>query len=382
MLESHFSQYHFKWAPLRGLRTDKWKYILAPKPELYDLEEDPGELYNIASRRPAAAAEMDRRLTELARSVSSPEVDRSASTSIDPETRAKLEALGYLSGGGAADRLKDFPSRDELAEMPNPLDGAIALHYVNACSEMLRAQNFVDALGVARRGIGADPDNYRLQYLLGQAQLGLGNPDKAIAEFDRAVQINPSDAATHSVIGRIHYMLGRFEEARIALERAIELEPNRADAVETLGMAYARLGDLDRAMERLQLAIDLDDGSWRAVLRLGRIQADSGRLEEARASFQRAMTLNPYSSEVLGTIGVFYLQIGNPEFGRTSLEQAHRIAPDDPAISLYLAEALLQTNADQAFVRDQLERVVTLAPESKLAAKARRILAEMSSDQL
>ncbi len=378
MLESHFSQYHFKWAPLRGLRTDKWKYILAPRAELYDLEEDPGELFNIASQRPEITAEMDRQLAELAHRVSSTVVDRSASTSIDPETRAKLEALGYLGGGGAADRLKDFPSHDELAKMPNPLDGVIALHYVNACSEMLRTQNFVDALGIARRGVAADPENYRLQYLLGQAQLGLGNPDKAIAEFHRAARINPSDAATHSMIGRIHYMLGRFDEAREALETAAELEPNQIEVLETLGMAYARLGDLDRAMERLQLAINLDDGSWRTVLRLGRVQADSGLLEEARASFQLAMTLNPYSPEVLGTIGFFYLQTGNPEFGRISLEQAYRVAPNDPAINFYLAEALLQTNADQALVRDLLERVEALAPDSPLAAKAQGTLEKMS----
>ena len=46
---------HYGWSDLRAVRDGRWKYILAPKPELYDLERDPGELRNLADAEPAQA---------------------------------------------------------------------------------------------------------------------------------------------------------------------------------------------------------------------------------------------------------------------------------------------------------------------------------------
>jgi len=376
MLESHFSQYHFKWAPLRGLRTHHFKYILAPRPELYDLQADPGELYNLASTRPDLVAEMDLQLEDLVANVRSPKIDRSAASSIDSDTRAKLEALGYLVGGGAADRVRDFPSRAELATMPNPIDGTLALHYVNASSEMLRTGNLDVALDVVRRGLEVDPANYRLQYLLGQSYLLLGKLEKALNEFNRAAEINPSDSAAHSMIGQALYRTGRFEDAVAALETATRLEPNRADALEILGLAHARLGNLPEAIQSLQQAVHHNDGRWQALLRLGLVQAEADELEEARQSFQRALHLAPYSPEVLDTIGLFYLSVGNPSFARQSFAQALRVQPTNPAIRYHLAEAIIAGDGGLDQARPHLEQIIDEAPDSDWAERARAALAQ------
>ena len=60
--ESYYQNVLLGWSPLRAVRTSRWKFIEAPRPELYDLESDPGELHNRvddragARRRPAARA--------------------------------------------------------------------------------------------------------------------------------------------------------------------------------------------------------------------------------------------------------------------------------------------------------------------------------------
>src|SRR6185295_7024403 len=46
--ESLTPRLHYGWSDLRALREGRWKYILAPRPELYDLQEDPGETRNLA----------------------------------------------------------------------------------------------------------------------------------------------------------------------------------------------------------------------------------------------------------------------------------------------------------------------------------------------
>ena len=47
-METLYPKINMGWAELRGIRTNQWKYIRAPHPELYDLVQDPGEKANIA----------------------------------------------------------------------------------------------------------------------------------------------------------------------------------------------------------------------------------------------------------------------------------------------------------------------------------------------
>jgi arylsulfatase A-like enzyme len=53
------------WSPLVGLRSGGWKYIRAPRPELYELSEDPGERVNRISERSDEAARLRERLDAM-----------------------------------------------------------------------------------------------------------------------------------------------------------------------------------------------------------------------------------------------------------------------------------------------------------------------------
>ena len=64
-LESLFPKIHMNWSELRGMRTDRWKFILAPHPELYDLEHDPAEKHNVISQHPIEADELQRKIWEV-----------------------------------------------------------------------------------------------------------------------------------------------------------------------------------------------------------------------------------------------------------------------------------------------------------------------------
>jgi choline-sulfatase len=48
--ESFYARFHYGWSELRALRTERYHFIEAPRPELYDLAEDRGETRNLADR--------------------------------------------------------------------------------------------------------------------------------------------------------------------------------------------------------------------------------------------------------------------------------------------------------------------------------------------
>src|SRR5262249_9629118 len=79
----------FGWSPLRSIRIGEFKYIDAPKPELYHLAADPGERINLAARDPARAQSMR---TTLAQTVAAhhPKRARGAALSLTPPQRAAL----------------------------------------------------------------------------------------------------------------------------------------------------------------------------------------------------------------------------------------------------------------------------------------------------
>jgi arylsulfatase A-like enzyme len=89
----------FGWAPLRALRADRYKLIDAPRPELYDLDADPGEQQNLYATRPAVAAAIRARLRSF---VSPHQAPDDVPEDKDRAVLERLASLGYISGRPAA----------------------------------------------------------------------------------------------------------------------------------------------------------------------------------------------------------------------------------------------------------------------------------------
>ena len=107
--ESAYPQ-RFGWSGLRALRAGRFKYVSAPRPELYDLERDPAEEHNIVTERAALASMMAARLDALAGPAS---VHRP----IDDEVAARLGALGYVASG-----VSDAARKDQRGSAIDPKD--------------------------------------------------------------------------------------------------------------------------------------------------------------------------------------------------------------------------------------------------------------------
>jgi len=108
--------------------TFQYKYIQAPKPELYELSKDPGELKNLAEENPKLVKELDYKLEQIKQSSRS-EIAQLAKgrVKLDDETRKQLLALGYLTGKTRFDL--------EEAKKKNPRDYASLLRYLNSMQD-------------------------------------------------------------------------------------------------------------------------------------------------------------------------------------------------------------------------------------------------------
>src|SRR5258708_1467040 len=114
--ETFLPRLHFNWSELRGLETDNYHFIDAPKPELYDLSKDPGETQNLYAEKKAVSDEMRARLAALIRQYGAGQ-ELAEKTGLDPALMERLKSLGYagFSGGGKSITVSD-------RSLPDPKD--------------------------------------------------------------------------------------------------------------------------------------------------------------------------------------------------------------------------------------------------------------------
>src|SRR5207253_9070874 len=113
--ETFLPRLHFNWSELRGLETDKYHFIDAPKPELYDLSKDPGETHNLFSQKQAVAGELRARLSKLIVQYSAGQ-ELAEKTGLDPALMERLKSLGYAGFSGGSN------SGANIHALPDPKD--------------------------------------------------------------------------------------------------------------------------------------------------------------------------------------------------------------------------------------------------------------------
>ena len=87
----------YGWSPLLSLRTPNYKYIDAPRPELFRLEKDQGEQNDVRSVYPKVAADYDKMLKKVV-AESSANAPAPSAANLDSDTVEALAALGYIGG--------------------------------------------------------------------------------------------------------------------------------------------------------------------------------------------------------------------------------------------------------------------------------------------
>jgi len=207
--------------PLRFIRVGNWKYIHKVDPELYDLDQDPGELENLAARHPERVAALRERLADLLRSAAPAPAD--AVEALDEEQRRELEALGHVA-----------------ADAPKRLDDEVATLELG----------------------GPDPNQKLADYQAiaeARALLAEGKDPKAAAARFRALwrQNRDSRPVLYGLIAALLALQER-EEVTPLLRRAIELDPASVDSRVTLANQLARKGEIAEAILLLRQALILD----------------------------------------------------------------------------------------------------------------------------
>lgn len=307
--ETLYPKINMGWAELRAIRTNQWKYIRAPKPELYDLVQDPGETRNVLAGHPAEVRKIEALLGTLSTGPKKVET-----AMVDDRTMAQLRSLGYTSGfsarsyelnGQGADpkdrvailKLMDGaedprsalpePRRIELLQQAVGLDPANPLLYYSLGSKLEKAGRYPEAIELYRVAVAHGIANGRLHSRLADLLVRIGHKAEAVAQYEKAVQLNPGDAGTQANLATAYMEQGRVAEAERAYKAAIAVDPSNSMAYNGLGVISIQRQDLAGARGYFEKAVELDPDLMDAQLNLGLLYKMAGDRGRARACFEK-----------------------------------------------------------------------------------------------
>jgi tetratricopeptide (TPR) repeat protein len=407
--EAMYPRFHFGWSDLRALRSGRFKYIAAPRPELYDLETDPREERNLYDERRALADRMADALETVERGFERPDERSTVAVEIDPDARDRLAALGYVgtfvTRTAAGDRSGLADPKDKIglfnlmtsareaakhggtgasadtavralekvvAEDPAVIDAWFMLG-----NEHARRRQYQRAIEMYRRALALKPDHDLAVINMANAYRSLGRDEEALVGYRRYTALDPSNAQIRYETAQVLLDAGELAEAGAELREALRLEPSLAAARNALGVVAFRSGDADLAEREIRAAIAVKPDVRLAHFNLALLAEERGDLRQAMAEYEQEISRYPASFRAQFNLSRLHRQVGDRPAERALLERSIEVNPEFAEGHIFLARQYLETGEHLEEAVRLASRGLELGPEPANAPLGHYVLADL-----
>jgi arylsulfatase A-like enzyme/Flp pilus assembly protein TadD len=300
----------YNWSALRALRSGSVKFIEAPRPELYDLAEDPAEEANLVEDRRAVARELAARLRNL-------QASGTSENRFLPEREliAQLESLGYTGG--------IVPGERGETDRPDPKDRIGLVPRLDRAISRFQSGRPEEAAADLRHLLETDPENYLALHYLGEALFALGRDEEAREVYARLSGMRDS-AYYRMRLGIALERLGRYAGASSELEKVMGLAPDAAAEVFGRAMALRDAGELLGARLYLEMLREKGAGGVALDIALAEVHAALGAEEAALAALHDGISRQGRDSRLLAALARLELRRGRRDAAVELLEESVR----------------------------------------------------------
>lgn len=283
-IETYHGYFNYGWAPLRGIVDKKYKFIDAPKPELYEYRVS--ETVNLYSKK----ADVVKKMRELLKNY----------PAADEGEKKELEKF-----------LKDPSNAENLKAL-------MSLGYLSGSSMTPRSEGLIDP----KDGIGMEEELRTAQEIR-----DMGDLEKAKEILLKIIKKNPTNIPALSILGGIYLYENKLEEAKVCFIEQIKLKPQMDGAHLNLGTVYKKMGNLELAEKEYKAALAVNPRMGEAVANLSQILIDSNRLEEATKFLENAINNGIENGDIYFEAGVLYAIKSNFEKARFCFSKAVSLNP-------------------------------------------------------
>jgi arylsulfatase A-like enzyme/Tfp pilus assembly protein PilF len=281
--EALYARYHFGWSELTALTDERYRYIKAPREELYDLERDRREQHNIAGERAQARQAMRSALDRLAA-----DATIQAPSDVPADARERLQALGYV---GAQSDFSQTPG-EALAD---PKDKREILEQYRAAVDLAGERKWTQAIGVLQQILKREPEMADVWAQLAAFSGRVERFDQMLDAYKHYIALKPAEPQPYLSAAGALLRMRRFADARDHASLAIDVAAE--DDARTRGSAHEMLArialaqhDGDAARTEARLAQEEDPSLSLEAFVEGRLLYDQGRFADAAPYFEQAIS--------------------------------------------------------------------------------------------
>jgi len=332
----------YNCSSLLGAVTRRFKYIQAPRPELYDLIEDPHEIKNLAESKPQRARLMQDRLKQILEDT----VRKGGSDSqleLDDEARQKLESLGYVAGDGVKedfefDRTKDDPKDFiEFHSMHSKL--VVCIH----------KEEYEIAKELCQKLLDQRPDFAKGHLNMSQILQAEGDPNEAREYLEQCLRLDPDNTDAHNNLAMIFFKKGRLDQAIAHFSEAIKYNPSYLYAINNLGSVFFQQKEFDKAIEYWEKSLSIKSNQYKIYCNLALAMNKQDKPDEATKYYLKSLELEPDQPNVFKDLGFIFEQKDNVDQAVVYYTESLRLDPNQPKVHNTLGRLLtLHGQLDQA----------------------------------
>ena len=280
--EALYARYHFGWSELTALTDERYRYIKAPREELYDLERDPHERTNIAEERPQPRQALRSALDRVAAAATI-----QAPSAVSADARERLQALGYV---GAQTDVSARPGE----ALPDPKDKREILERYRAAVDFASQRKWPQAIGLLQQILRDDPEMADVWSQLAVFATRLDRHDLAVDAYKHYIALKPQEPTAYIGAAAGLLKLRKLDEARehanLAADVAAENDHrSRASAHEMLAKIALARHDIEAAREEATLAREADPTLPLPMYIEARLLYDQGKYADALPLFKQAI---------------------------------------------------------------------------------------------
>jgi len=188
-----------------------------------------------------------------------------------------------------------------------------------------------------------------------------GKYDLALAEFEKAIEINPKLTVAYMGAGDIYRQKGDYPSAERNYGAAAKLEPNNFGAQYLHGLSLQLLNRLSEAVRAYLRALDIRPDDFNANLNLGTAYLQLGEPGEGLSFAKRAVDLDPKSGPGRTNLGAIYASLNRHEEAVIEFQQAAELTELSAPLLLSLANSLGRTGRYELMV-NTLEQLTKTEP--------------------
>jgi choline-sulfatase len=405
--EAMYPLHHYGWSDLRALRSGRYKVIDAPRPELYDIDRDPGETTNLFGERQSLAERMIAQLRRLEGRFNKTNATMPGSDA-DPEARERLAALGYVGSFVAT-------AADPRTNRADPKDKIGLFNKLGTATEIARERDESDTFrrvtAILEEVVREDPAVIDAWFMLGTQYLRHGEPHKAVdyfkrtlslkpdydlavinlarayrragddaaalAGFEHYLTIDPKNAFVRYQIGEIWLDRGDLTRAEQEFRRALEIDPRVGAAMNAMGVIALKRGDDVGAERLIRQAISIKSDVRLAHFNLALLAERRGDVRAAEREYFEELKQHPDSFRAAFNLSRLYEQVGDREGQIGALKQSIESNPDFAEGYFFLAKAYLDAETNLGDAVRVAKKGLQLAPRSEYAPLAHYVLADV-----